>query len=516
MVTNKLDTHVANTLIPSPTTAIADTGTTGHFLREATNIAPLVPEKPLHVKLPDGHLISSVGTTSINWTGLPHRSRKAHVLPELNPHSLISIGVLCDHDCTAIFDKHNVTITRNNYCILHRTRLPNGLWSLPLHSPQPQPNALIPANMQQVLVQWLHAAAFSPSISTFLDTVECIFFMTWPNLMPQIIRRHLRTPIATVKGHLDQQWQQQQKPTVNEPPPSPLPTKSHSIYTAIIDPPPIHRASYSDLTGQFPIQSNRGANYIFILYEDESNSMLVRPLHNRSAHEIKHIFTSLYNYLITRGLRPCLHTLDNEASTILKAFLTAENVEYQLVPPPFHQCNSAEHGIQTFNNHFITGLATTDPNFPLSNWSRLLPQAELTLNLLRPSWLNPKLSAYAQLEGIFDFNKTPLAPPGTHVIIHEKPAQHQTWAPHGIDGWYVGPALHHYQCHCIWIPSTQSEHIADGHQFTLVSIQSYYIFYITIDCCFLSNGFCHSILILLMTKEERRIRRKLIYVLRVF
>ena len=73
MVTNKLDTHVANTLIPSPTTAIADTGTIRHFLGEATNNAPLIPATPLHVKLSDAHLISSIGTTSINWTGLPHR-----------------------------------------------------------------------------------------------------------------------------------------------------------------------------------------------------------------------------------------------------------------------------------------------------------------------------------------------------------------------------------------------------------------------------------------------------------
>ena len=205
MVTNKLDTHLANTLIPSPTTAIADTGTTGHFLREATSNAPLIPATPLHVKLPDGHLISCIGTTSINWTGLPHSATQAHVIPKLNPHSLISIGVLCNHNCTVIFNKHNVTITCNNYRILHGTRLPNGLWSLPLHSPKPQANALIPANTQKDLVQWLHAAAFSPSISTFLDAVECNFFTTWPNLTPQIIRRHLHTPIASVKGHLDQQ-----------------------------------------------------------------------------------------------------------------------------------------------------------------------------------------------------------------------------------------------------------------------------------------------------------------------
>ena len=148
-----------------------------------------------------------------------------------------------------------------------------------------------------------------------------------------------------------------------------------------------------------------------MLYDYDSNAIIVRPLCNRSANEIQRVFTSVHSYLVARGLHPRLHTLDNEASTSLKDFLTAKHIEYQLVPPHIHRHNSAECAIQAFNNHFIAGLASTDPNFPLSNWCRLLPQAELTLNLLQPSRLNPKLSAYAQLEGTFDFNCTPLAPP---------------------------------------------------------------------------------------------------------
>ena len=64
-----------------------------------------------------------------------------------------------------------------------------------------------------------------------------------------------------------------------------------------------------------------------------------------------------------------------------------------------------------------------------------------------------------------NFNKTPRAPQGTHVIVHEKPSQCRTWAPHGINIWYVGPALDRYQCHHIWIPSTQSERIANTLRF---------------------------------------------------
>jgi hypothetical protein len=29
---------------------------------------------------------------------------------------------------------------------------------------------------------------------------------------------------------------------------------------------------------------------------------------------------------------------------------------------------------------------------------------------------------------------------GTHIIIHKKPTQYCSWAPHGLDGWYTsGP-----------------------------------------------------------------------------
>ena len=197
------------------------------------------------------------------------------------------------------------------------------------------------------------------------------------------------------------------------------------------------------------------------MYEYNSNAIIVRPSRNRTASEITHVFQSVIQYLHAQGLRPRLHTLDNEASSILRDYLRSEDVEYQLVPPHIHQWNASECAICTFKNHFIAGLESTDPNFPLSNWCRLLPQAELTLNLLHASRLNPILSAYAQLEGTFDFTRTPLAPSGTRVIIHEKPTNRQTWAPHGTDGWYLGPALNHYKCYRVWVPRTHAERIVD-------------------------------------------------------
>ena len=120
------------------------------------------------------------------------------------------------------------------------------------------------------------------------------------------------------------------------------------------------------------------------------------------------------------GNAPQLYILNNEVSYEFKAALRKKNVTFQLVTPHVHRRNAAERAIRTFKNHFISVLATADPEFPVAEWDRLLPQAELTLNLLRPCRLNPKLSAYAYLFVSFEFNRTPLAPAGMKVLVHKK------------------------------------------------------------------------------------------------
>ena len=96
--------------------------------------------------------------------------------------------------------------------------------------------------------------------------------------------------------------------------------------------------------------------------------------------------------------------MDNECSVDLKNALTKEDTKWQLVPPHQHRTNAAERATQTWKHHFKAGLATLDPNFPLREWDRLLVQGELTLNLLRSSRVNPKLSAHAHMFGQFDCN----------------------------------------------------------------------------------------------------------------
>jgi hypothetical protein len=94
-------------------------------------------------------------------------------------------------------------------------------------------------------------------------------------------------------------------------------------------------------------------------------------------------------------------------------------------------------------------------------WERLLPQAELTLNILRTSRQHPQFHYH----GVVDYNKTDFAPPGCKIIAHEKPAKQRTWEPHGHHGYSLGPAMHHYRCQNVYISSTASDRIVDTLEF---------------------------------------------------
>ena len=195
------------------------------------------------------------------------------------------------------------------------------------------------------------------------------------------------------------------------------------------------------------------------MYDYDISSILVKPLKNRQAAEITNAWKTIHSRLKRHGNDPQLYVFDNKVSFEFKSALRKRKVNFQLVPPHVHRGNAAKRAIRTFKNHFLS--ATTDPDFPAAEWDHLLPQAELTLNLLRPSRVNPQLSAYAYLFGLFDFNKTPLAPAGSKVLVHKRSCQRASWANHGIEGWYIGPSLEHYCCVKCYLPSTGGVRDAD-------------------------------------------------------
>ncbi len=180
---------------------------------------------------------------------------------------------------------------------------------------------------------------------------------------------------------------------------------------------------YTDDTGCFPVKARSGNQYVMIAYHADGNLILQHAFKTRNDHHRIAAYNSIMTRLAARGLAVDLQILDNEAGAAYKeAIIFKWNAKFQLVPSDMHRRNQAERTICTFKNHFLLILAGVNAAFPPYLWDLLLPQAELTLNLLRQAMLNPQISAWEFFLGPFDFNKMPLGPVGCRVLIHAKPS----------------------------------------------------------------------------------------------
>ena len=389
--------------------------------------------------------------------------------------------------------------TRNPYDI--RTISKNCLVSLLTTSKHADQKANVILRRQQKhsdLAEFLHGCCGSPVPSTFITGIENEQFLTWPGLTPELIKKHLPPSRAMTKGHLHQEAQHLQSTKQHEKndylqnikaniarlrtkygpnksfklllendikadafPVSPTPNiKTNHVIYALIES-SAKGMGYIDLTGKFPFRSAKGNQYIVVAYHYDGNAIIGKAIKNRESKSITQAWQALNTSFATAGTQPKSYIVDNEASLELKQAMKKEQIDYQLVPPHNHRANYAERAIQTFKSHFKAILATCDPAFPLAQWDLLLPQANLTLNLLRSARSNPKLSAHAYLFGNFNFQATPLAPPGTRVIAYKTSNTRTTWGSHGEDGWYVGPALEHYRCVSVYFPSTRTVRVVD-------------------------------------------------------
>jgi hypothetical protein len=214
---------------------------------------------------------------------------------------------------------------------------------------------------------------------------------------------------------------------------------------------------YTDLTGAFPVRSFKNMQYIFVVYiydSTQSSSAQCLP-------KLMHPSSPPSQILRTWDYQPALNVIDNECSKAVKRHIQSNKMEIQLISLHNHCVNVAERAISTFKEHFVAALATLDMLCPLQLWDKFLPQVELTLNLLRFSHCNPLISANHKLYGPFDFNKMPLALLDTKALVYDGPATQTSWAPHATDGFYIGPAIDHYQCLHFYIISTQCFRFSD-------------------------------------------------------
>ena len=102
-----------------------------------------------------------------------------------------------------------------------------------------------------------------------------------------------------------------------------------------------------------------------VVYDYDSRAILVEGISSRGQSELLRAYQKLHERLTMAGFKPSLQCLDNEARQVFKKFLATQHIDYQLTPATVHRQNAAERAIRTWKNHFIAGLALTNPKFPL-------------------------------------------------------------------------------------------------------------------------------------------------------
>ncbi|KAL7480670.1 hypothetical protein ACHAW6_006341, partial [Cyclotella cf. meneghiniana] len=452
--------------------AIVDSGASDNYFTPTANVkAKTTLHQPIQVTLPDQSTLRSSHACELDLP-LPKTAKQGYVIPGMKNHSLISVTKLCNAGCKVVFSHDECNIVHNDTIVMqgHKNKQ-NGLWYIPIkqtiaHTPfhiyndniQPDhhtSNSVYHTTTLAETTQYIHQCLFSPTVETFCKAINNDQLIGFPPITAAQVRRYLPESTATAKGHL----RRVRKHTRST-------TKQRQAATQAIEldfRPPINAevefelfvgatiadqnegTIYTDQTGAFPVTSYHSNKYQFVAYEYRSNAILVRAIKDQTDKSLIGAFRDVYEYLTDRGFKPKLNVMDNQCSKAVEKYIRSTKATIQLVNPDDHRVNAAERAIQTWKEHWLSGMGTLDPNCPIQLWCQFIEQGQDTLNLLRVSRVNPKLSAYAVLEGQFNFDKTPLAPVGTRALILLDPNARKTWQNHALDAWYVGPAKNHYR-----------------------------------------------------------------------
>jgi hypothetical protein len=427
--------------------------------------------------------MTSVATTKLDIPEVSDKAKTAFHFNEMDT-PLLSIPVLADDGCKIELTEDNIVVKKNDKIILKGVRdKVSTLWMIPikhrtkrkLFEQQLPPTPTHAANSAYhqptiaKLMAYHNATIGSLPIKTLCNAIDNDWLTSFPGLTSAAIRKHLPKSISTTMGHLHmiRKGIRTTKPTISEimneelapepplEPPRRINKRQHDVAVDILPFEELKGIIATDLPGRFPTTSAQGNAYVLVMYDYDSNTINAVAIKNRKTASLVKGYNELFEDLKKAGINPVLHRLDNETSKELILEIEKKGLDYQIASPGDHRLNHAERAIQTFKNHFIAVLYGCDSTFPAKQWDRIIKQAVMTLNMCRPSRINPKLSAYQQVWGNFDFNKTPLAPPGCKVVVHERAMERGAWACHGVVGYYIGPAMKHYRNYISYIPETK-------------------------------------------------------------
>ena len=156
------------------------------------------------------------------------------------------------------------------------------------------------------------------------------------------------------------------------------------------------------------------------------------------------------------------HVLDNEKSKEYKSAIKANRATHEWVPSWEHRRKIDKKDIQKYRNHFVGVLAGLLKYFPMHLWCRLLPQAEIKLNLQHKSAITTKILSYSHVHGLHHFIHKPLAPLGCPVLAHKNLEKIGSWADDTINAWNLGTSMEHHRDLNVYSKHTRYERIVDA------------------------------------------------------
>jgi hypothetical protein len=310
-------------------TMIIDSGASDNFVEIHQRVrnrrkAPY----PIHIKMPDGNVITSDEIGDLDIPNLPPKACIARMCQHLDGCSLLSVGILCDLGMDVIFTAADVKVWHNKRLVLYGTRNgPRDMWRVDLDQPLPDNETFTPPEAPfdhpcvlhhiaampiAELVAFAHQCLGSPTIHAMDKAIKKGFLHNFPGLTLRRFRKYPPRTMATAKGHMDQTRQQtthitkkaKASPTDNvnddatnehtpyEPDdtdctiPEQITERTHFCYFTIVDRQMfenMHGKIYTDPTGRFPHMSSSGNQYIMVCYAYDFNAIIVEPYKTKSA-----------------------------------------------------------------------------------------------------------------------------------------------------------------------------------------------------------------------------------------
>ena len=285
-------------------TGVIDSGATDYFV-DATydGGAHRDTQDGIRVKVADNCIITATGTDLLPYEELPTTTRLCHKLPQLSA-PLLSVGKFCDSGMIVLFDANNVYVCAKKQidlpAIVDKNEIIRGyrdpissLYVVPLHKNhhqlprvppvprvKPEPTAFSAYDVQTVdtLMNFFHRTCLSVPLTTWTTAIKNNFFLALPGLTAARVNKFCTKKVQTGKRHLRMIPSNVRSTSLQ---PLPKRTKNRRVGVFTLDDDEMKNMMGFDFAGRYPITSQRGHKYIFIMYDYDTNYINAVPVKSR-------------------------------------------------------------------------------------------------------------------------------------------------------------------------------------------------------------------------------------------